>query len=304
MPTKRLKFIINPIAGFRRDKSDIIESIHRLCTGVDFDIVTTARPGDGTRFAHEAAAENYDVVVAVGGDGTVNEVASGLVATNTALGILPRGSGNGLARALGIPRRSNEAVKALLNGTERLLDAGCAGQRHFFALTGVGFDAKVGQQFSTASWRGPLPYFLLAGREFFSYRPEHLSIDFDQEHVELEPFLLTIANTQQFGNGAIIAPQALPDDGVLDLCIVESLSLLHAVKYIPRLFTGTIDHAPIISYRKVKEIVVEKPGTILFHVDGEPVTCQDRLKISILPHALKIVAPAAHVTTPQFAHAR
>ncbi|MGH7496457.1 MAG: diacylglycerol/lipid kinase family protein [bacterium] len=303
MPSKRIKFIINPIAGFRRDKSDIIELIHRQCRTIDFDIVTTRQAGEGTRLAHEGAAQNCDIVVAVGGDGTVNEVASGIVHTNTALGIIPRGSGNGLARALGIPMQPGEAMEALLTSTERILDAGCAAERYFFAVTGVGFDAQVGQQFSTTRWRGPLPYFFIAAREFVSYHPEPVRIDFGQEPIELKPFLITIANTQQYGNGAIIAPQARPDDGILDLCMVESLSLWHAVQHIPKLFNGTIDRAPIIQYRKVRDIILEKPGTILFHVDGEPVTCQNRLKISILPRALKVAAPAAHRSTPRYAHA-
>ncbi len=303
MAAKRVRFIINPVAGFRRDKSGIIASIHRHCRTVDFDLALTAQPGDGTRLAQEAAAQGFDVAVAVGGDGTVNEVASGLVHTNTALGVIPRGSGNGLARALGIPMRPRAALEVILTGTERLIDAGCAGHRHFFAVTGVGFDAAVGKQFSAAPWRGPFPYFFLAAREFFAYAPEHVEIRLAAESLALEPFVITIANTKQYGNGAIIAPLASPDDGLLDLCIVESLSLLQAVKYVPKLFNGTIDRTPIISYRRIQELAIEKPGTILFHVDGEPVTCLNRLKISLLPRALKVIAPAAHVSSSQLAHA-
>ena len=303
MPAKRLRFIINPIAGFRRNKSDIIAAIYRHCRAFDFDVTTTTQPGDGTRFAQEAAAKNYSVVVAVGGDGTVNEIASGLLHTNTALGVIPRGSGNGLARALGISMRPSQALEGVLAGGERLIDAGCAAHRHFFAVAGVGFDATVGKQFSMAPWRGPLPYFFIAAREFFSYRPEAVEIKFEQNSLALKPFVLTVANTHQYGNGATIAPQARPDDGMLDLCIVEPLSMLQAVKYAPKLFNGTIDRTPIINYRRVQEITIEKSGSILFHVDGEPVLCQNRLKISILPRALKVVAPAAHLATPHLAHA-
>lgn len=304
MINKRYRFIINPIAGFHRNKSDIIEAIHRHFRAADYDIAITAQRGDGTRLAQEAAAQNYDVAVAVGGDGTVNEVASGLVHTRTALGIIPRGSGNGLARAMGISMRPNLALQALLHSEERVIDAGCAGQRYFFAVSGVSFDAKVGQRFNAASWRGPLPYFIIAAREFFSFDPELFKISVEQDVFESKPFLLTIANTQQYGNGAIIAPQARPDDGLLEMCLVESLSWSSALKHIPRLFDGTIDRAPIISYRRVQELAIEKNGTILFHVDGEPVTCQNQLKISILPGALKVLAPAAAVSTPQLAHVR
>jgi len=301
---QRLRFIINPIAGFRRSKSNIIGAIHEIFHDFDFDIVTTTRPGHGTSLAQEAAARNYDVVVAVGGDGTVNEVASGLVHSSTALGIIPRGSGNGLARALGVALQPRTALQALLHGTARMLDVGCAAHRYFFAVSGVGFDARVGKQFNAATWRGPLPYFFIAAHEFFSYRPECFTVNIDNQAEELAPFLLTIANTQQFGNGAIIAPQAQPDDGVLDLCVVDTLTLPRAVRYLPKLFNGTIDHTPIINYRPVQQLAIEKSGTILFHVDGEPVTCVDQLKIAILPRALKVVSPPAPAPLPQPAHAR
>ncbi|MDZ7267896.1 MAG: diacylglycerol kinase family lipid kinase [candidate division KSB1 bacterium] len=289
MPSHKMLFIVNPISGFRRDKSDLINRIHAQFPAGDIEL--TAAPGEATRLAGEAARRGYHLVAAVGGDGTVNEVASGLVGTDTALGIIPRGSGNGLARGLGIPLAPAGSLQVLRAGQVRTIDVGCAAHRHFFAVCGVGFDANVGRKFNAATWRGPLPYFLIAAQEFVDYKPEPLRLHVKHQQWEKTPFLITIANTRQYGNGAIIAPQAQPDDGLLDMCVVEPLRLLDALKYAPRLFNGTIDRAPIISYQRVQEITIAKDGPILFHVDGEATLCEGPLKISIKPRALRVITP-------------
>ncbi len=291
MLSDKLRFIINPIAGFRRDKSDIVNLIHACFHDSGFEIAMTSAPGDATHLAREAAALNYKAVIAIGGDGTVNEVASGLVGTNTALGIIPRGSGNGLARGLDIPIQSRLALSVVQQGMTKFIDVGSAAHRYFFAVTGVGFDARVGMKFNHASWRGPLPYFMIAAREFVSYQPEALKVKLNGQRLELAPFLLTIANTQQYGNGAVIAPHAKPDDGILEMCIVDPLTVWSAMMHAPKLFNGTIDRAPFMNYRHVTTLEIEKPGAILFHVDGEAQTCHDHLKISILPRALKVLTP-------------
>lgn len=292
MQTSKILFIVNPISGFRRDKSAIISLVHAQLPSCEIELTTG--PGNATRLAHEAASRGYDIVAAIGGDGTINEVASGLVGTNTALGIIPRGSGNGLARALGIPIQAAHALRVLSEGTARVIDAGCAGSRYFFAVCGVGFDANVGQKFNTAHWRGPLPYFFIAAQQFVAFQPEALRLHFNGTQVEKLPFLITIANTQQYGNGAIIAPQAQPDDGILDVCMVEPMSIIDAIKYVPKLFNGKIAEAPIISYSRAQEIAIEKDGPLLFHVDGEAITSAGPLKISIKPQALRVITPSNH----------
>ncbi|KAA0231233.1 diacylglycerol kinase family lipid kinase [candidate division KSB1 bacterium] len=301
MQTSKTLFIVNPISGFRRDKSAIINLIHAQFPSSDVEL--TAGPGEATRLAREAALRDYEIVAAVGGDGTINEVASGLVGTNTALGIIPRGSGNGLARGLGIPIQPAEALRVLAAGAVRAIDAGCAGSRYFFAVCGIGFDATVGQKFNTAHWRGPLPYFLIAAQQFAAFHPEALRLNFNGKQLQKLPFLITIANTQQYGNGAIIAPQAQPDDGILDICMVEPMSIIDAIKYVPKLFNGTIAEAPIISYGRAQELAIEKDGPILFHVDGEAITCEGPLKISIKPQALRVIAPANSSNHMMLSHA-
>ena len=294
MLSQRIKFIINPIAGFRRDKSFIEELIRRRCKNFDFTIVHTAAPGDATRLAQEAATEGYHAVVAVGGDGTVNETASGLVGTDTALGILPRGSGNGLARSLNIPLQASRALEVICSGKEHRIDAGRAAHRYFFVVTGVGFDANVGHKFNLASWRGPLPYFYIAAREFANYQPEPLRLCIEDHVIDLTPFLVAIANTEQYGNGAIIAPHARPDDGVLDVCVVQPMNFAEFVMQAPKLFNGKANTVPQITYYRSKNATIEKSGPVLFHVDGEAQVSDGPVKISVLPQALKVIVPPSH----------
>ncbi len=292
MPLQKIKFIINPIAGFRRDKSFIEELIQQRCKDWGFVIVHTTGPGDATRLAQEAVAENYHIVVAIGGDGTVNETASGLVNTETALGIIPRGSGNGLARSLDIPLQPAEALEVICAGKAHRIDAGRAGHRYFFVVTGVGFDANVGHKFNTATWRGPIPYFYIAAREFASYQPEPLRLHLENEMIELTPFLVTIANTEQYGNGAVIAPHAKPDDGVLEVCVIQPMNFAEFVMNAPKLFNGKADTIPMITYHHSKIATIEKSGPILFHVDGEAQMSDGPLHVSVLPQALKVIVPA------------
>ena len=294
MPIEKIKFIINPIAGFRRDKSFIEALIQQRCKDLDFVIVHTTGPGEATRLAQEAATQGYHAVVAIGGDGTVNETASGLVGTGTALGIIPRGSGNGLARSLDIPLQPAEALEVVCSGKVHRIDAGRAAHRYFFVVTGVGFDANVGHKFNTATWRGPIPYFYIAAREFASYQPEPLRLRLENETIEMTPFLVTIANTEQYGNGAIIAPQARPDDGVLEVCVVQPMNFAEFVMNAPKLFNGKADTIPMITYYHSKIATIEKTGPILFHVDGEAQMSDGALNVSVLPLALKVIVPASY----------
>lgn len=294
MKSPHLKFIVNPIAGFRRDKSFVEALIQQRCTNLDFTIVHTTGPGDATRLAQEAAAAGCHTVVAVGGDGTVNETASGLVGSETALGIIPRGSGNGLARSLNIPLHTAEALEVICSGKTHRIDAGRAAHRYFFVVTGVGFDANVGYKFNTAARRGPLPYFYIAAREFGNYQPEPLRLRLDNEEMNLTPFLVTIANTEQYGNGAIIAPHAKPDDGVLEVCVVKPMNFAEFVMHAPKLFNGKADTIPLITYYRSKTARIEKSGPVLFHVDGEAQMSDGPVNVSVIPQALKVIVPISY----------
>jgi YegS/Rv2252/BmrU family lipid kinase len=289
---KKVKFIINPIAGFRRDKQFIIERLRRLAPEMDLTIETTSCRGDARDKAEAAARDGFDIVVAVGGDGTVNEVASGLVGTGTALGIIPLGSGNGLARSLGIPMSTEQAITVIVGSSRRRIDAGRAGHRNFFVVAGVGFDAAVGKLFDGTSMRGPIPYFYLGIKHLMTYEPREVKLRFDEQTLELTPFLVTVANTCQYGNGAKIAPHARYDDGQLDICVITESNKMVILRHLPDLFNGTIDQVSLVQYYRSTDIVIEGDSPLLFHVDGEPDIVNGPLNISILPQALQVIAPA------------
>lgn len=292
MKKKRLKFIVNPIAGFRRDKQFIIERLQKLSTEFDMVIETTSCRGDAKNIAAAAAREGFDIAAAVGGDGTVNEVASGLIGTDTALGIIPLGSGNGLARSLGIPMNADDAIEVLCGSNCRHIDVGRAGHRNFFVVAGVGFDAAIGKLFDETTMRGPLPYFYLGIKHLMSYQPREMQLRFDGQTLTLTPFLVTVANTCQYGNGAMIAPHALCDDGQLDICVVTDSNKMNILRHLPSLFNGTIDQRSLIQYYQSTDIVIEGDRPLHFHVDGEPDSVNGALNISILPQALQVIAPA------------
>ncbi len=282
-------FIVNPIAGFKKDKSKLIRGIETTCRDRTFEIYQTTGRGDATRAAREASEKGYDVIAAVGGDGTINEVATALVHSKSALGIIPTGSGNGLARALKLPLNPDDALQVLKTGVVKTIDLGRAGERYFCAVSGAGIDAVVGDAFDRTSWRGPLPYFFISARELWRYDPEPMTLHIDGEAKPFTPFLLTCANGQQFGNGAIIAPHARFDDGLLDLCLVPNISKWRIVSAVPMLFNGTLDRHPHVTYYKIKKLVIEKESEILYHVDGEPVVAPSPLTIKIVPQALNVV---------------
>ncbi|MDQ7051384.1 MAG: diacylglycerol kinase family lipid kinase [candidate division KSB1 bacterium] len=229
------------------------------------------------------------MIAAVGGDGTINEVTTALVHSTSALGIIPTGSGNGLARSLKLPLHPDDALQALKTGVVKTIDLGRAGERYFCTVSGAGIDAVVGDAFDRTSWRGPLPYFFISARELWRYKPGPMTLHIDGEAKPFTPFLLTCANGQQFGNGAIIAPRARFNDGLLDLCLVPNISKWRIVSAVPMLFNGTLDRHPHVTYYKIKKLVIEKEGEILYHVDGEPVVVPSPLTIEIVPQALKVV---------------
>ncbi len=290
---KSLAFIINPVSGIHRNAAKLEREIHASGKGRRYVIYTTRGHGDAGRFARLALEKGFDVIVAVGGDGTVNEVASALVGTEGCMGIIPRGSGNGFARALGLPLRIRDALQVAFDGEIVRADVGQAGHRYFCAVCGIGFDAAISEKFEFARVRGPAAYTALVLREWLRFQPRQCTLRFDgRETSEKRLFLATFANTNQFGNGAIIAPQARFDDGYLDLCLAGNVSRIHQLIVAHRLFRGTLDRDPDFHYHRVKQAEVRMPGPIRFHVDGEPDSIDaDHLPIRIIPGALRVVIP-------------
>ncbi|PJF38513.1 MAG: hypothetical protein CUN55_17070, partial [Phototrophicales bacterium] len=218
-----------PVSGTAR-KEHIVSAIHeRFClTNVHYDIVYTQAAGHASELAKKAIQEKYTAVVAVGGDGTVNEVAQVLIHSPLHLGIIPQGSGNGLARHLGIPMDTTKAIERLLSPKSMKIDAAKANGNYFFCTSGVGFDAHVSASFAARTHRGLSGYIFFALQEGFGYRPLTYTIEWHGRVLHTEAFLIAVANSTQYGNNAYIAPQADIQDGQLDVCIIKPFPKRHA----------------------------------------------------------------------------
>lgn len=286
----KTRFIINPISGINRNPHKIVRWIREIFSShsTKFDVVYTQMPGDGTRIAREAVEAGFEVVAAVGGDGTINEVASGLVHTRTALGVIPAGSGNGFARNFNVPLDQRKAIQALLKPGFLFIDAGKINNHYFFNVAGAGLDAVISQNFEQFGMRGPLPYFWVGTQAFLNYKPTPVIVSLKGEERKFTPLILTIANAPQYGNGAIIAPAAKPDDGLLDVCILDPLPIWKAVPNLYRLFNGTIDQLAGFHSFQAESLTIKRsqPGAI--HTDGNPVWEDETLHVQVLPGGLKL----------------
>ena len=257
----------------------------------DYEIINTQHKGHATEIAREYAARRYDAVIAVGGDGTVNEVGCGLIGSDTALGIIPCGSGNGLARHLGIPIDPFKAVKWLDKSIFTDIDYGTMNGQPFFCTCGVGFDAKVSDSFSKAGTRGVLTYLESIMKEIATYHNETYKLSFDDSSETFEAFFITCANADQWGNNAFIAPTASLQDGLLDVIAAHPFNVVDAPLIAFQLFNRQIDKNPKVSVRKCngETITREKEGPA--HYDGDPVIMGREIRIEIVPSGLKVLIP-------------
>jgi len=285
--------IINPVAGAgARDPVDARvalaeEAIGR--SGEPGSVIVAEREGHAREVAEAAADAGARLVVAWGGDGTVNEVACGVAFTDTALGIVAGGSGNGLARALAIPPPPAAALAAAIGGRRRRIDAGELDGRLFVNIAGVGFDARVARRFHQRSpgRRGPWPYVWLSLREAVSYRPVRYRISLDDETITVAALAIVLANGTQFGNGFLIAPHARLDDGRLEAVIPDARPLPAQLWRARHLLSGTPERAAGVIRRAVTTVTVETSSPMDCQVDGEPFVAGGRcLTGRVLPGAI------------------
>ncbi len=289
---RKLLIVANPIAGGGKGAS-LAEKAQRYFgqRGADATLRFTGQRGDATLFARQAVTDGFQVVVVVGGDGTINEAGQGLLRSPAAMGILPCGSGNGLARTLGIPTTVEAACDLILDGKPVAIDVGQANERYFFLVLGVGFDARVGRLFDESPVRGPLPYFYLSAKEFFTYRPDPVKLSFDSRCLDLKPFVVAVANGQQYGNNAQIAPEAKVNDGLFDICIVHRFRLVDAFSALPKLFSGKIqEHDQVDLYRSA-QVTIERQADDYVNLDGEAVWEKARIQVALVPRALQVLVP-------------
>lgn len=274
-------FIVNPISGKGRSKR-----LANKLLAKGYEVLFTEYAGHAEKLAREAIDE---VVVAVGGDGTVNEVARGLVGSNKALGIIPCGSGDGLARHLGISHNTNKALKRIENGECKCMDAAEINGRLFFSVCGVGFDAVVSERFAKCGKRGLANYIKQGLRTWREYAPERYTIEIDGTSIETDAFFITIGNSDQWGNGAKITPLADCCDGILDITVVEEFGVLALPGMAYRLMTGTLDRSQRVHCYKGKNIRIVRANEGPAHADGDWFIASNTLEIKILPSALKVL---------------
>ena len=288
---KKVRFIINPISGIGRQKKLEPMIAELLDTKrFDYEISYTKAPGHAIEISREAAEAGFHMVIAVGGDGSVNEVAQGLANSNTAMGIIPAGSGNGLARHLGIPLKMNEALATINNAHLRTIDTAHLNGHRFVVTAGVGFDAYVSWKFGQNGRRGFRAYAQLVMNEFPRYKAKEYEIEVDGKVTRTRAILISIANSAQYGNNASIAPKAKIDDGLLDVCILKPFPKVLTPWLTMRLFNGTIDRSSRVISLQGKEIIIRQSDEIA-HIDGEPSPFGRELKIGIEPLSLQVAVP-------------
>lgn len=289
---RKIVFVYNPISGSHR-LIPVIPIIEKFVNRdlYDFSIISTEHRGHATELARQYADKGYDAVIAVGGDGTVNEVGCGLIGRNTALGIIPCGSGNGLARHLGIPIDPFKAVKWLDKSIFTEIDYGMMEDHPFFCTCGVGFDAKVTDAFSKAGTRGVLTYMESILKEIATYHNETYKLSFDNSSETFEAFFITCANADQWGNNAFIAPTASLQDGLLDVIAAHPFNVVDAPLIAFQLFNKQIDRNPNVSVKKCQELTITRLSEGPAHYDGEPIVLGKEIHIKLIKEGLKVLFP-------------
>lgn len=286
---KNIAFIVNPISGTKA-KNRVAKLIRELLDLQQFapTVVVTEYAGHATQLAQQFAMEDYYAVVAVGGDGTINEVASGLIGTNTALGIVPNGSGNGFARHLDISTRMNRAIEMLNNSEVINVDYGLVNDQPFFSTCGVGFDAVVAQDFSDST-RGFKGYLQSIFKDFFQYKADTYQLKGEGIDITTTAFLVNFANAGQWGYDAYIAPKASVQDGWLDVAIVSEFPMTAAAGLALSLFTKNIDEKLHMNTIRTKELTLTRASEGAMHIDGTPMVMPAELHVKIVEEGLKVL---------------
>lgn len=291
----RIAFIVNPVSGNKKiqDAKRALPEMIAACMDEQLwqpEIVYTQRAGHATELARGFADSGYEAVVACGGDGTVNEVACGLRDTKTAMGILPMGSGNGLARHLQVPMDIRAALRWLNTSKIQSIDYGLVNERLFVCTCGTGLDAMVADRFAASKRRGFISYILSTLRLLMSYRPQCYHLKGEGIDHTQRAFLITFANANQWGNNALIAPKADISDGKMDVMLMSAHALWGSAVLAIRLFAGTIDRSPLMTLFRTPELVMERESAAPFHIDGDPVAMPKDIRIRIVHHGLRVLA--------------
>lgn len=285
----KMLFIINPKSGTQNPIA-INELIGNIVDFSRFEVegVMTEYKGHAHELAKQAVLDQFHYIVAVGGDGTVNEVASAVVNSKSVLGIVPTGSGNGLARHLKIPGDIKQAIGVLNNRTEKFIDTIDINGKYFFNMAGVGFDAYIAELFGKNGKRGYKAYRNLILKEYFGYQQSNYEIFTADNNLSVNALMVCLANGKQWGNGAIISPKSSISDGVFDICIVNKVPLLSIPFFLKKLFSGKIETSKYVSRIAAKSAVVIQKNKLV-HFDGEAYELSERLEINVHPSSLSVL---------------
>lgn len=287
---KKIVFIMNPISGTASKAGipDLIESdIDK--DQFDYQLKLTEHAGHASEIAKECKENGIDIVVAIGGDGTVNEVARAIVNSDTALGIIPCGSGNGLARHLMLPLNIRKSIAVINECVIHRLDYGIINNYPFFCTCGMGFDAFVSQKFAESGKRGPISYIENVLREGLKYKPETYTIEDENGASQYEAFLISCANASQYGNNAYIAPQASMSDGLMDIVIMEPFDVLEAPQISIDMFNKTLDKSSKIKSFRCKKLHIHRNNPGVIHYDGDPVMTGEDITVELIEKGINII---------------
>lgn len=292
MSRKHIVFIINPKSGVERQK-EIRQGIDDNLNGdvYSYEIITTEFPKHGTQLASEAARNGAYAVVAVGGDGSVNDVVQGLLGTDTLLAIIPKGSGNGMARTMQIPLDTSEAIKVINAGKTVKMDVGYANTYPFISNAGVAFDALISKKFAKSHTRGFWMYSWLVTKYMWMYKSWKWNITADGREFSKCAFMVNVANGQQFGYNFKIAPTASFTDGLLDLVIIKRFPKILGGTIVARAMNGTIIDSPFVEHIKAREITISNPSLRLMQTDGDAHVCGHSITFRIAHAAQSVIVP-------------
>ena len=285
-----ITFIVNPISG-TNSKADIPQLIDATLDHdrFDYEVIFTEYAGHAAEIVRECVARGVDICAAVGGDGTVNEVARSLVHTSTALAIVPSGSGNGLARHLCLPMDAKKAIQVINKASIEALDYGVINGLPFFCTCGMGFDAFISLKFAEAGKRGPVTYVENVLKEGLKYKPETYTVDDESGSHHYKAFLIACANAAQYGNNAYIAPGASMQDGMMDVTIMEPFDVLDAPKIAMDLFAKTLSSNSRIKTFKARSLHIHRKQAGAIHFDGDPIMTDADIDVTIEPRGIRVV---------------
>ncbi len=286
---ERIWFIVNPISGGRKKASlPALIAAHLDHNRFDYEIIETEFKGHAITIAEKAVTQGIDIVCAVGGDGSVHEVGTTLIGSQTQLAIIPLGSGNGLARHMKIPLKIKEAIECINSGNRIEMDTLKVNNKPILGFGGYGFDALIAKKFEGSRKRGFISYIKLVLKEVFKYNPINVSIDANGQVRKLPVFLCTIANTSEFGNGFIVSPKSDATDGKFEVVILKPFSFWNIPAMLFRYFSGRTDYSGLTEVIKTDHATLVLPHSY-GQIDGEPISSGKKVQVDVVPRSLRII---------------